>query len=500
MKQKEFEYEFDGIHVKRFVELENNIEKIAISKKRIVIVLLILFLILMIFYKQIDFEGTKDKNNKFYNDSSNESASYKTEIVVSLDKENNTASVKVNDLEENQSKLKWHVRIIFIIITFVSFFLYVLLTFLFKQRIIDNLIKNNRRKKGIGGRLKDLSKYLVSNKYGMRWYFKIFFIDYSLSNFLKQEDLRKDDNGNFDSKNGNLYWYTYKDFEKGDCLIPVKKILFKRINKKFILEANNWCNLIRTILLTIIVIIINLILKIEIIKVAFSKNIMNFISIEELLLSFLFIYIVIRIISRGSEIALAFYKDVVSVNSKIFFYSYNNINLSLSKPEDSFEGFAYKNNHYSSLLRRSSRLSLAIHSLFEIILLYTMAYWIVFYLMIDSSSSFLATFLFSFSISAFNFSFMSYDLFILTILHVSQVGLSMVLILLSIAQYLSDEDITEQEEEFYYNVALYKNIRNIEKSLEYDKRELNSPRYHQIIGKLNKYEKLKNLFERLKTR
>jgi len=36
---------------------------------------------------------------------------------------------------------------------------------------------------------------------------------------------------------------------------------------------------------------------------------------------------------------------------------------------------------------------LAIHSLLEIILLYAMAYWIVFYLMIDFSSSFLATFL-----------------------------------------------------------------------------------------------------------
>ncbi|MFJ5564013.1 hypothetical protein [Lysinibacillus xylanilyticus] len=504
MKQKEFEYEFDDIHIKRFVKLDNNIEKISTSKKRGVKFLFIIFLFLIIPYKQLDFDGTKHKNYFFYNDFSNEDKSSKTEIVVSLDKKSNAASVNVNDLEEKQQfESKGHVWIVFFILTFLSFFLYVLLTFLFKQRIIDALINNNEGKKGISrlkSRLKEVYKYLILNKYGLRWYFRIFLIDYSLSNFLKEEDLGNDDNVNFYSENDDIYWYTYKDFEKGVCLVSVKESLLKRINKKFILEANNWSNLTRTILLTIIVICTSVILKIEIFEVFFSKNIMNLISIEELLLSFLLIYIIIRIFSRGSEVALAFYKDVVGVNSKIFFYSHHTINLSISKPEGSFVGFAYKNKHYSSLLRRSSRLSLAIHSLLEIILLYAVAYWIVFYLMIDSSSSFLATFLFSFSISAFNFSFMSYDLFILTILHVSQVGLSMVLILLSIAQYLSDEDITEQEEEFYYNVALYKNISNIEKSLEYDKKELNSPRYHQIIGKLNEYEKLKNLFERLKTK
>ncbi|WP_336637301.1 hypothetical protein [Lysinibacillus fusiformis] len=514
VKQKEFEYEFDDIHINRFVELNNNIENISKSKNKKVLILFILLVCLLFPYKQLDFDGTKQKDYLFYGETSKTNSI--TKIVVSLDKDTNDASITVNDFEGNQTEAEIHilkkiiVLSVFIIATIATFLIYALRTFFFKQRVIDDLKIDGeeKRDKGIRVGLKSICGYITEKESGEKWYTKLLLIDYSLSNFLKHKDLKNENYENFNSKyrKDKLYWYTYKDFKKSNCLIPVKESLLNRINKKFILESNNWCNLKRTICLMFIVIFINFLIMTGILKGFLSRNIMNIITFEELLISFLLIYIMVRIFSRGSEIAIAFYKDIVRVNSKIFFYSNHSVDSENEKTNKYITGFAYKNNHYSSLLRRSSRLSLAIHSLFEIILLYAMAYWLVFYLLIDSSSSFIATLLFSFSISAFNFSFMSYDFLVLTILHISQVGLSMVLILLSIAQYLNNENLTKQEEEFYYNVTLHKYIYDENKKNE----AYNDSRYYQTRRKLEKevnYEDHKNeveskkiLFERLKSK
>ena len=152
-----------------------------------------------------------------------------------------------------------------------------------------------------------------------------------------------------------------------------------------------------------------------------------------------FTFLVFHLISRLVEVVIAFYKDVVGakMNPKNF-------------------NIGYK----SSNLKRGNRISLALHSYFEFILLFCCIYYLSGTGISNSfnngsMTSFIDYFLYSMSVSAYNFSL---DLGTTTfgkVIHVSQVFSSMTLVILSVATYIgmqdemSEYEIIEWQEDDY---------------------------------------------------
>lgn len=205
-----------------------------------------------------------------------------------------------------------------------------------------------------------------------------------------------------------------------------------KIERKFFIEWSNWLNCIFSILLC---------------TATFLW--IYFVSASVYSIIFFFSLLVYRLFSRGIEIALSFYQDVVNKRAKIIYR----------------KGKAYKYvlNFKSSLIRSRGRLSLAIHSLIELTFLYSSLYFINSILTDTFEKVVLTPFnslLFSASLGVFNFSFNyadSYLLFPQSILHISQILLSVVLILLSIAQYVgANDDLSKIDEELYLKVELKK--------------------------------------------
>lgn len=203
-----------------------------------------------------------------------------------------------------------------------------------------------------------------------------------------------------------------------------------KVDRKFYIEWCNWANILLSVGYLTIAYIINL----PLVK---TFNIFG-VSLSTLLI----ITVLFRIISRGGEVAFAFYKDVTRINSKIFY-------------EENKEGekiICYIDVFNKSLLRNRGRLSLAIHTLVEMFILYGTIYYLLFSLSDEFSLHIFEAMLFSVSLGLFNFSYFNYGDILLSILHVSQVIISVVLILLSIAQYLSSEELSEEEANFYAKV------------------------------------------------
>lgn len=205
-----------------------------------------------------------------------------------------------------------------------------------------------------------------------------------------------------------------------------------RIEKKAFIENSNWCNIITTCLIATFTLFLNNLYK------------------------YAFIIILFRIVSRSIEIAVAFYKDVVQVNSRSFSISDN-------------KNIFYINGFHSSLIRQNGRLSLAIHSLIELFIIFGVAYYLL-CLGYDkqSSTSLFSAILFSINLGMFNISFDNYDNMFLSLLHTTQVILSGVLILLSIAQYLgNDKNSNLNDSVFYYKAAkiLNNNDKKINKRI-----------------------------------
>ncbi|WP_045520650.1 hypothetical protein [Neobacillus niacini] len=216
-----------------------------------------------------------------------------------------------------------------------------------------------------------------------------------------------------------------------------------RIEKKSFIEFSNWCNINFTCLITILIVFT-----------------------PENHYVFIFVLIVLRIISRGVEIAIAFYNDVVKVNSKSFVDTKHNT-------------IKYINGYQSSLIRQNGRLSLAIHSLIELFLLFGISYFLLFYFLDFGSKiqnpTLLGSILFSTNLGLFNFSFGNYTIIYLSLLHTSQVVLSGILILLSIAQYIgADRELNHNDSIFYYKAAVILNDKR-EKNLEYGKPVFDEP-------------------------
>lgn len=200
-----------------------------------------------------------------------------------------------------------------------------------------------------------------------------------------------------------------------------------KIERKFFVEYSNWLNVCFIIVATILVI-----------------GIWNY---HGFLVNVLYYFLLFRLLSRSIEIVYAYYKDVVRVDSIIF-------TRGIEKKES-----IYINNWKSSAIRKPARISLACHTLFELVLTFTLLYYFIAAisssnnLPIDSLSLYWEFFVYSLSINIFNFSYTSYSNVLWSILHVAQVFIGVVLIVLSLARYLGlSDDITVRDEEFFIKV------------------------------------------------
>lgn len=263
--------------------------------------------------------------------------------------------------------------------------------------------------------------------------------------------------------------------------LPLERFSNLKVEKKFFIEWSNWINI-----------------AISVFWVSILFLLMFFLSVLSIsvVVYIVFYLVVFRFFSRSVEIILSFYKDVAQKSSKIIYkeisnvakykYKYDNKFLVNGNKEVQFLKVHFINDIKTSLLMSSGRLSLAIHTLIEIIILCSGIYFVLEYndnslnednkiivLDIQKSDSFEAkiegtikfeveempeitpfnSLLFSASLGVFNYSFDPSKNIFWKLIHVTQVFVSVVLILLSIAQYLGDnKKLDEYEERFYRSV------------------------------------------------
>jgi len=238
----------------------------------------------------------------------------------------------------------------------------------------------------------------------------------------------------------------YYSVEDGMLISNLEWSLIK-IQRKYLIERTNWANLNATIMLFFIALLI-----------------MNFGGNEYANL-FLITFLSLRLISRLFEVGLAFYGDVAKVNSKVFHSNVENIKESekwdYEKKIEFISNSIFIPEFKSSLIRSEGRISLAVHTLMEFIVLYSIFYvFIDLIIDFDSKNLFgpLHSLLYSASLGFFNISYGSYDNIFLGLIHVSQVIISVILILLSLAQYLGkSRDVTNEENELYRYVHINRN-------------------------------------------
>jgi hypothetical protein len=206
-----------------------------------------------------------------------------------------------------------------------------------------------------------------------------------------------------------------------------------KIERKFFVEYSNWFNVCFIIIVTILII-----------------GIWNY---HGFIVDILYYFLLFRLLSRSIEIVYAYYKDVVRVDSIIFKRCIKNKTETI-----------YINNWKSSAIRKPARISLACHTLFELVLTFTLLYYFVASisssnnLPVNTLSLYWEFFVYSLSINIFNFSFTSYPNLLWSILHVAQVFIGVVLIVLSLARYLGlSDEITVRDEEFFIKVEEKKN-------------------------------------------
>lgn len=247
--------------------------------------------------------------------------------------------------------------------------------------------------------------------------------------------------------------FQHEDYQKYNTYIDKDNITPNQWNAikiefKSYIQACNWTNVILSILLFATPSII----------------LIDYLKISNDFIQFILCIIIFRILSRGIEVSVAFYKDIVSTDAKLFMNS--------TTPNRNAK---YINDFKSSLLRQNTRLSLAIHTLLEFFILYAIAYYLLFNLLSSINSrvfcfdslpcvttvihapNFLEMLLFSSTLGIFNISYGIYQNILLATLHFSQVILSAILILISIAQYIGgDSSLTKEDEALYRNAALEK--------------------------------------------
>jgi hypothetical protein len=235
-------------------------------------------------------------------------------------------------------------------------------------------------------------------------FYRLFSPDYFYANAFKS--LLWDDLLNIKCKK-----QTNKKDKTHDCkLLIVEPALYecellnKKDRRKDFIIFSNWTNVIISCLLVVLALVC---------------------KINTISLKLIFTVIIFRVLSRIIEIIIAFYQDVVRAKMD----------------KDSLE-IGYR----SSNLKRGHRISLAFHSYVEIVILYSLIYLLskdlgYFYTVSSNDmKSYLDFFLYSMSVSAFNFSFtMDFTTF-QKLIHISQVFSNITLVVLSIASYIGMKD------------------------------------------------------------
>ena len=243
--------------------------------------------------------------------------------------------------------------------------------------------------------------------------------------------------------------FTYQDFNEKSP----KAINEIRIYNKALIQRTNWRNVISSFLLTIIIYCLLLFI--------------NLLWLSQLILAFL----ILRLISRGVEVLVAFYNDVVRTNEKVFF--------KIEKEDDSkIVETKFIQDYKNSILLPKARISLAVHSLVEFNVLFAVTYY-VFYKVMNSISNvyfdpyswsytempYLETLLYSSTLSVFNISYIASSNILMNGLHFLQIMISCVLILIAIAQYMGlSKPFNNEERLFYKHIQLF-NLKqeNLEK-------------------------------------
>jgi hypothetical protein len=195
----------------------------------------------------------------------------------------------------------------------------------------------------------------------------------------------------------------FKDSQEFECEVHERK----RRRKLFIL-CSNWANIILVSVLTMAIILANP----QGMVGSFFKEC-------------IFTTIILHTFSRIIEITYAFYHDVVSSRMT----------------RDLEIGEKY------STLKRGNRISLAVHSYLEVALLFAIIYYVEPSMIGNAKADhFFESLLYSFSVSAFNFSFDRGFTKFGEFFHVIQVFTNITLVVLSIANYLGMEDKMSQYE------------------------------------------------------
>ncbi|PDZ41603.1 hypothetical protein CN520_28685 [Bacillus cereus] len=221
-----------------------------------------------------------------------------------------------------------------------------------------------------------------------------------------------------------------------------------KFSNKFFIKFSNWLN-VACVAFGMFLLLISLIFG------DFCKE------LKDMFIIVLFTMLSYRLISRSLEIGRAFYSDAVRVDSKIFVLNENQS----SKCDLTYKEKIYLHKWKNSYIRKPMRISLAVHSLFELTLMFAMMYILTFLIFnvgaLDTSkvgeyitgTGIYEFLLYSISLSFFNISFINYGLLAWNILHVWQVAMSMILIILSLAAYLGEgDDVSERESDFYASV------------------------------------------------
>ncbi|WP_394172390.1 hypothetical protein [Guptibacillus hwajinpoensis] len=206
-----------------------------------------------------------------------------------------------------------------------------------------------------------------------------------------------------------------------------------KIKVKYFIQFSNWLNVMITCIFGIITVL--------------------FWGYNGWIIDLGFYILIARVFSRFIEISFAFYKDVVRVDDKVFTESSGERN--------------YIHRWRNSLILKSGRISLAIHSLIEVVILYSLVYYsisIYFFelnndeliKLIGFKSEILTylNFLFtSIAVTVMNFSYTNFPHIAWSIGHLSQVLLSMILIVLSLASYLGlNNNLSERDNDLYNRV------------------------------------------------
>lgn len=315
---------------------------------------------------------------------------------------------------------------------------------MFKNRIRKFTIQNIRNGNKINGRI--IKNHFIRKQ------------NANADDLLISEEIKKTSNANDVTDRLKCQCDKHYIDKYGLCIQCNDSIKFMT---KFHVKFSNWYNLLISVILTAIIIYF------------VTHN--NCIFQKEIILGLSFL-LLLRLLSRTVEIAKAFYDDVVQVGARIFTGGSEKVYL-----------HAWKN----SYIRKPLRISLAIHSLFELMLMFVCAYMLTVAVFgnqvgfedkhtnnklvetveVDSNvininmskesasskvrdyiieGEIYEFFLYAISICFFNISYVNYGFIVWNILHVWQVAMSMILIILCIAAYLgNDDDMYTRESNFF---------------------------------------------------